>query len=369
MKCKVLVINAFRSKSNSERPLADMLIRLKRNGIDVDVMLGDYSYYYDLFLNAGIQVFVHHIPKKFNPASIRYIRKLVKSNTYDILHLYNNKAANNGILATIGLPVKIVTYRGFTGHVLWYKPTSYLNHLNPKVDKITCVSNAVRDQVRRQFLFNKNKAVTIYKGHNLDWYHDVKPIPRTKIGVPDDAFMLVLVANARSMKGIRYFIEASHYLEEDSNVHFVMVGRNMDSPEYMDMIAKSPLREHFHVFSFRTDSLNIMKSGDVTVLTSIKGEGLSKTTIEAMSQSKPVIATDVGGNSELVIHNKTGLLIPPKSSQSLADAILKMKNNPGWRETLGKNAYNHIANNFKIENSVQQMKELYEKLTLNKKGI
>src|SRR6056297_88126 len=211
---KVLVVSAFVSKGNSSRPLAEMLLGLKRSGIDVDVLVAGHSHYYDQFIDAGMQVFVHHIPKKFHPPSMRYIRNLVKTNKYDILHLYNNKAANNGILATIGLPVKIVTYRGYTGNVLWYKPTSYINHLSPKVDKIACVSNAVRDQVRRQILFNKNKAVTVYKGHDTSWYKNVKPISREEIGVPDEAFMVVLVANARIMKGVKYFIEASHYLEE-----------------------------------------------------------------------------------------------------------------------------------------------------------
>ena len=359
---KVLIVSGFASKSNSSRPLAQMLLGLKRNGVDVDVVMADYSYYYNLFLNAGMQVFVHHIPKKIDFSSIRYIRKLVKSNKYDIVHLYNNKAANNGILATIGLPVKVITYRGYTGNVLWYKPTSYINHLNPKVDKITCVSNAVRDQVRRQFLFNKNKAITVYKGHDTNWYKDIKPVSREGIGVPDEAFMIVLVANARIMKGVKYFIEASHYLKDDSNIHFVMIGKGMDSPEYKAMINKSPLKEHFHVFGFRSDSLNIVSSSDVAVLTSIKGEGLSRTTIEAMSLSKPVIATDIGGNSELVIHNKTGVLIPPKSPQAIAEAIRKMKNNPGWRKNLAENAYNHIDTNFRVENSVQQMKKVYENL-------
>jgi len=359
---KVLVVSGFASKGNSSRPLAEMLLGLKRNGVDVDVLVAGYSHYYDQFIKAGMQVFVHHISKKFHIPSIRYIRNLVKSNKYDIIHLYNNKAANNGILATIGLPVKVVTYRGYTGNVLWYKPTSYINHLSPKVDKITCVSNAVRDQVRRQILFNKNKAVTVYKGHDTSWYKDVKPISREEIGVPEEAFMIVLVANARIMKGVKYFIEASHYLENESNIHFVMIGKGMDSPEYNEMIDKSPLKKHFHVFGFRSDSLNVVSSGDVAVLTSIKGEGLSRTTIEAMSLSKPVIATDVGGNSELVIHNETGILIPRKSPRSLAEAIIKMKENPEWRKKLAKNAYNHIEQNFRTENSAQQMKELYENL-------
>ena len=358
---KVLIVSGFASKSNSSRPLAEMLLGLKRNGVDIDVLVAGYSHYHDLFVDAGMQVFVHHIPKKFDLPSIRYIRNLVKSNKYDILHLYNNKAANNGILATIGLPVKIVTYRGYTGNVLWYKPTSYINHLNPKVDKITCVSNAVRDQVRRQFLFNKNKAVTVYKGHDISWYKNIQPISRKEIGVPDEAFMITLVANARKIKGIRYFIEASYYLVNENNIHFVMLGKNMDSPEYTDMINKSPLKKHFHVFGFRSDALNIVKSADVSALTSIN-EGLSRTIIEAMSLTKPVIGTDVGGNSELVINNETGLLIPRKSPRALAEAILKMKNNPAWREKLAKTGYNHIKQNFRTENSVQQMEKVYENL-------
>lgn len=361
MKYKVLVIGSYKSSGNSSRPSAHLILGLKRSGVVIDVMMPGDTYYEKMFREAGIQVFKHQITKKISFSTIRYIRRLVKQNDYHLLHLYNNKAAINGVLATTGLPVKLLTYRGFTGHVSWFNPTSLLTHLNPKVKRVTCVSNAVCSQVRGQLLINRDKKpVTVYKGHDLHWYRGIQPVKRNSIDVPDQAFMVTLVANARAMKGIEYFIRASNHLSGYEDIHFVLVGRHMDSSKYLKLIEQSPLRDHFHLTGFRSDSMNIMASSNVIVLSSIKGEGLSRTTIEAMSLSKPMIATDIGGNAELVIHKKTGLLIPPKSPKAIAEAILTYKGNPAFAKNMGLNAKKHIATNFPIEKSIRRMKQVYE---------
>ena len=74
---------------------------------------------------------------------------------YDILHLFSNKALQNGLAASRGLPVKIVAYRGIVGNVSFFSPVSWLRFLNPRIDRIVCVADAVRDyflQMRPRFL-------------------------------------------------------------------------------------------------------------------------------------------------------------------------------------------------------------------------
>jgi hypothetical protein len=105
-----------------------------------------------------------------SPASIRFIRKLVREQGFQILHLFNSRAISNGVLAAMGLPVKVLVYRGQPGSLRRYDPVSYLNCLNPRIDRIICVSEAVKTYLEKQMWWGTDKLVTVYKGHDLAWY-------------------------------------------------------------------------------------------------------------------------------------------------------------------------------------------------------
>jgi glycosyltransferase involved in cell wall biosynthesis len=339
-----------------------MVLRLSKKGIQVNVLSNPESDYTEIFKDNGIHVHPYKPQKKFSRREIRYIRDIISNGKYNIVHVFNNKAVTNVVLASLGLPVKVITYRGYTGHLLWYKPTSWLSHLHPKVSKITCVSEGLRKQVKRQLLFNKNKAVTVYKGHDPAWYENVRPYSRQELNVPENAFLVGCVANARPMKGIPYLIRASYNLGEHPDIHFLFIGKNMNSEKHLKLIRKSPINNNFHLPGFKNDVLNHLSACDVLVLPSIKGEGLSKVTIEAMTQSLPVVATDVGGNAELVLNEETGLLVQPKSPGEIANALIHMKNNPQKRGKMGEKARMHILKNFHIDQTVEQMEKLYRNL-------
>lgn len=359
---KVLIISSYSGSKTSVRPEAEMVLRLKQAGVHVDLMSAGDGPYADTFREHGIHIYPFRSRKKFSRQEIRYIRKTLQQGRYDVVHAFNNRVVPNTVLAAWDLPVRVVTYRGYTGHLVWYKPTAWLSHLNPQVSRITCVSEGVTRQVRRQLLFNRDKAVTIYKGHDPQWYSDVKPYTRKELGLPEDAFVVGCVANARPMKGIPYLIKASWHLGHHPNIHFMLIGKNMDSRRHTDLIARSPLRQHFHLPGFQRDVLNHLAACDVMVLPSIRGEGLSKVTIEAMSTGMPVIATDVGGNAELVLHKKTGWLVPRKSPEKIAEGIEYLHNNPQSAREMGQKGRQHIRENFHIDQTVQQMKDLYENL-------
>ena len=359
---KILIVSSYDSTGNSARAEGEWLIGLKKAGVEVEVMMRGDAPYANIFRAHGIPVYDHLVRRKISLTTMRLLRRLVKERAYDILHLFNTKAITNAVIGTIGQRVVLMSYRGYTGNLYWYKPTSYLNHFNPRVRRIVCVSDAVRRQVQRQLPRNKQKAVTLYKGHNIKWYEEIIPLSRDALGWPALAFVVGIVANARPMKGIRYFIDAARYLAPYTAIHFVMIGENMDNPGYMQRIARSPLGRNFHVMGFRNDSLQIMAATNLAVLSSVRGEGLSKTIIEAMGLGLPVVATDVGGNNELVDPGHTGQLVPPRNAQALARAIHHYYINPLLRKQHGQNGRERIRRHFPLEQSVSQALALYKEM-------
>ena len=220
-----------------------------------------------------------------------------------LLHLFNNKAIANGNLAALGVPVKVVTYRGIVGHIHWYDPSCYLTHLHPRVDAIVAVSKAVQVYLQKQ-VWNKKKVFHVYKGQNLQWFEDVQPADLQEFGIPPESFVVACIANVRKWKGIPYLIQSAHYLPLDAPIHFLLIGKGMDAPHHLDLIQKTPHPNHFHLAGYRNDAVELVASCKTYVQPSLKKEGLGKGILEAMCQGVPPIVTDEGAPKEFVENGK-----------------------------------------------------------------
>lgn len=350
--------------SHSDRPEAETFIGLHKAGVKIEVMCPPDAPHYRRIEEAGVPITPLVFKGRFDWKKIRLVRERLKKNGYDILHLFNNKAASNGIFASYGLPVKIVCYRGIVGNVSFFDPASWMTYLHPKVDRVVCVCEAIRRHFLEMSLLGmhlpEKKFVTIYKGHDLSWYRQ-PAADLSDFGVPDNAFVVGCVANDRPRKGLHVLIDAARYLPEDAPVHFLLVG-NMNSETLRDQIEQSPWRERFHRTGFRTDAPSLMAACDTSVLPALKREGLPKVIIESMAQGTPVIVTDSGGSPELVINGESGLIVPPGDSRALAEAIISLWKDPTGSGSMGERGRQRIAQNFRIDKTIAQTLELYHDL-------
>jgi glycosyltransferase involved in cell wall biosynthesis len=361
MSIKVLFIGNYDIAIHNIRPEAEMIIGLKQLGVDVEVMTQGGCWYAERMREFGIRIYDYTPPKKFSWEAIKTIRKVLKEGRHDVMQLFNNKAIVNGIFASLGLPVKVVNYRGQTGNIYWYDPTCYLTHLNPRVDKIVCVANAVRDDLKQQML-NKDKPVTIYKGHDLAWYEQTDPADLTAFGIPADAFVLGCVANNRPRKGVPVLLEATRYLPNDLPVHILLVGGGMDSPEIRALIDASPIADSIHALGYRDDIPALISACSASVLPATKREGLPKTVIESMVYGIAPIVSATGGSPELVVDGECGLVVPPSDPRALAHAIVEMASDAERRKVWGAAARERIRTHFNIKDSIAQHKALFEDL-------
>jgi glycosyltransferase involved in cell wall biosynthesis len=110
---------------------------------------------------------------------------------------------------------------------------------------------------------------------------------------------------------------------------------------------------------FRTDMPGILAALDIYVVPSVN-EGLSLSVLEAMAAGKPVIATDVGGTSEVIIDNVSGILIPPGSYQALTNAITDLLNQPDKRVRLAQAGQNLVIEDFNVQRMINAYFELYK---------
>ncbi len=355
---KALCITSQSDTLNSIRPEAETLIGLARAGVEMSVMTQGDSVYAGPMREAGIRV-VDFVPeKKFDRSAVRFIREDLVAHRHDILHLFNNKAIANGLIAARDSSVKVITYRGQTGNVHRYDPVAWMTHLSPRIDRIACVANSVRDDLRLRRK-DPEHVVTIYKGHDLDWYKD-EPTDLAALGVPDGVFTVAVVANYRPRKGIEYIVDAARHLPDGVPVHFLLVGADLDRPELTRRIASSPLANRFHVLGFRRDAPSITAACDTSILASVKREGLPKTVIESMVYAVPPVVTDTGGSAELVVHGECGLVVPPRDPAAIAEALMYLWEHPAEREAMGRKARERIDRHFNIRTTIAETHALYQ---------
>lgn len=312
---------------------------------------------------AGVKIIDFHPSRKFDRVAVSRIRKELTEGDYDILHLYNNKAIVNGIRAAANLPVKVATYRGYTGNVNWWDPIAYWQHLSPRVDLITCVSPAVKEVFDRVPFFSAEKAVVVGKGHDPAWYANIDPLSLDQeFGIPSDRLVIGVVANARRMKGMNYLTAAMKILPSDLPLHFLFIGRGLDGKANLREINQSAYADRVTFAGFRKDVLRILAAVDISLLPSVKGEGLSKVLLESMFLARPTIMTSIGGNRHLGLDGKTALIVPPRDAGALAKAIIKLAKDNDLRRQLGPAGRAYVTTHFAAEQSARELDAVYRRL-------
>ena len=304
------------------------------------------------------------LSRRFDSAGTRLLREELERGQYDIMHVFNNRGLQNGLAASRGINIRIVAYRGIVGNVSFFDPVSWLRLLNPRVDRIICVADAIRDfflQMRPAFLrIPKERLVTIYKGHSVDWYTD-EPADLSEFGIPAAAFVIGCVANIRPRKGIEFLVDAMASLPEDWQAHLLLVG-DMEATSLDKRIAASPVASRIHRTGMRPDAPALAAACDVFVMPSVRREGLARALIEAMAYSVPPIVTNSGGSPELVVDGVSGLVVPVRDSRAISQAIRRLHDDPELRARLGRAARRRIREDFRIEETIEQTIAVYRNL-------
>lgn len=363
-KIRILVIADYlgRRNLNPVRPEAAQLVGAQASGeVDITVMCSPESILVDYYRKLGLRVIPHKIRSKVSPASIRFIRKLVREQGFQILHLFNSRAISNGVLAAMGLPVKVLVYRGQPGSLRRYDPVSYLNCLNPRIDRIICVSEAVKTYLEKQMWWGTDKLVTVYKGHDLAWYQQ----PAADLGalnLPSGAFKVAMVANLRAHKGLHVLVAATHHLPDEAPIHILLVGPKPDDPAVLQAISKAAHPERIHVLGYRDDAPEVAAASDIIVLPTTKREGLARAVVEAMAYGRPAVISNSGGNAELVADGESGFVVPVNDPKALAEGITKLWADPEMRARFGAAARQRIRDIFNVEQGTAKTLQVYREL-------
>jgi glycosyltransferase involved in cell wall biosynthesis len=347
-----------------DRPTIETFIGMHRAGIELTVICPSERPTYKTLVDAGVPVVDLYLKHNFNRADIARLHEELLLGEYHIMHTFNSKAVTNGLQACKDLPVKVVCYRGIVGNLSVLDPMSWMRYLNPRIDRIVCVCEAIRQWfLHMQPVFLRMPAerpVTIHKGHKLAWYSD-EPADLAQFGIPGDAFVIGCAAAYRPRKGVEYLVDAMGMLPDDIPAHLLLIGE-MGSAKLTRKINASPAADRIHRAGFRNDAPAVTAACDVFSLPSTKREGLARAIIEAMAYRVPPVVTDCGGSPELVVDSESGYVVPIKDAKALATAFEKLYRDPDLRRRMGNAARERIGTAFRNEDTVKKTIALYEEL-------
>lgn len=335
--------------------------RLHAAGVDLEFIAHPDSPGLAALAAAGVPVTPLVLGGRLDPRAVRALRAKLIAGRFRILHALGNRPLTNGMAAALFLPVKLIAYRGTVGHVSRWDPSTWLKWLNPRIDRIVCVSDAVKDGLQYVGV-RRDKLVTIYKGHDCVWYEDLTPPSRAALGVPEDAFLLGCVANMRPIKGVDVLLRALLLMPGELNVHLVLVGEVRD-PAIAVLAKDARLQGRVHFLGYRTDAAAIAGAFDVAVMPSRGREGLPRAVIESMAQGVPAVVSAAGGLPELVVNGESGYVVPVDQPAALAEALLTLGRDPDLRHRMGAAARARIIDAFSIDTTVTKTHALYRELT------
>ena len=173
-------------------------------------------------------------------------------------------------------------------------------------------------------------------------------------------FVVGIVSVLRSWKGHKYLIEAIKIASKViPNIRLIIVGSGPQEENIKKLISQIELKDYVILTGYQPDPALYYKAIDVMILPSYAGEATSQVLPQAMLMGKPVISTDTGGLSEVVIHNKTGLIVPTKNSLEIFNAIKTLFDNDSLRNRLAEEGRVHALNNFTFEKMIKTTETVY----------
>lgn len=259
--------------------------------------------------------------------------------------------------------------------VIWHiHGEENLNNILGKIavtfsDEIIVVSNRLRDNYQNLFPKQRGKFTTVHNGIDLETNNADESVNSKESLSLKQPFKIVTVGTLVQGKRQDLIIEAvAGLVKKGLNFQLNIVGEkpHWHSDEYknrlLNLVEVYHLEEHVTFSGWVENPIPILRSSDVFVLPS-DTEGLPLSIIEAMALGIPVIATDVGGVSELIEDGKTGFLIKPNCRDELIDALQKMRVDTCLRQTMVKNARGKFLQEFTKESFLKGVAGVVTPLT------
>ena len=315
----------------------------------------------------GLNVIPLRVPGSYSPTAVSRLAEILKKNKVDILCTHGYKPNVVGQLAARCTGAKVIAFsRGWTYEntkVRFYEAIDRL--FLGFADHTVAVSEGHKREILKAGISGDSVSVI----HNAIDLSDSGTVPRPglrNLDHIDPGDQIVVSAGRLSPeKNFGGLIETAKTIKENiPRAKFVVFGEGILRESLEKKIEEYGLKRVFLLPGFRAEFASLLHQADVFVLPSLT-EGLPNVILEAYAAKLPVVATNVGGNPEVVIDGKTGFIIPPGEAAAIAEKVNYLLKNVGMAKEMGKAGYARVRDEFNFEKQTSKLQNIYLRV-LNK---
>jgi len=302
-----------------------------------------------------------YLVREINPyrdlMAYRSLKQFFRERHFDVVHTHSSKAGIVGRLAADAAGVPFVTHtvhgQAFHRYEKWWKNRIYIlaeRWAARHCDKIYAVAQAMIDQCVVAGVAPREKYQVVYSGMEIDkfLYAVREPELRRQLGIPDGVKVIGTVARLFPLKGYEQFIPAAAAIVKAyPQVHFLLVGNGIMHEALQRQIAELGIAGHFSFAGLVPPDqvYRYIAQMDLLIHLSLR-EGLPRAVVQALATGIPAIGYRLDGTPEVIVDGKTGYVAEPESIAPVADAALKILNDPALAAELGRNGREAVAVRF-----------------------
>jgi glycosyltransferase involved in cell wall biosynthesis len=357
---QILEFNQF--NTGSVHQMFQAASGLRERGHDVTVVTRPDSTMAAKCAEAGIDYLPLPMRNEFDFLSARRLARAFRETKPDVVHVHKGVAHSLAWYAAHLAPIGVlVVNRGVSFPLdVWNR----IKFRSLRVDCIVTVCEDIKRVIVSSGKLPPEKVAVVYAGTDVTLFDpdrwDARAFRREK-SIEDDRFLIAQVG-VRDWKGWKELVDAVvELLPSHPQLHLALIGcrHAKEEREVLDYVRNRGVESHVSAIEYRSDMPNVFASCDLVVDASWAGTGITGTIREAMAMSKPVIATDCGGNAELVSSREVGWLVPARDVPALAGAIREIVSDPKRAAAVGQNARAHVVRGFSKDLRISRLENLY----------
>ncbi len=350
-----------------ENGLINLVNRLPRNQFEHSIICVTESDEFERRItNPDVSVFALHKKPGKDPALYKRYLRLLRTLRPDVVHTRNFGTIDLApISALAGVPVRIHGEHGWIatdpgGRSIRYRLLRRLCH--PLIHGYTAVSRDIARWLAETLSIDHERVAHICNGVDTERFNPaVAPAPLSPDA--DEPFVIGTVGRLDPIKNHGWLLEVFAKLRDTrpdlaARLRLVIAGEGPSRDSIENDIARRQMEGHVQLLGRRQDVPAVLRSFDVFVLPSLN-EGISNTILEAMASGLPVIASDVGGNPELIRPGETGQLVTLGDTDGFAATLAQYIDAPALLQTHGARARIAAEEDFSLETMVSRYAALY----------
>ncbi|MCS7305042.1 MAG: glycosyltransferase family 4 protein [Thermoguttaceae bacterium] len=302
------------------------------------------------------------------------LRRIIRRFQPEVVHTHSAKAGILGraVAWQLRVPVIVHTVHGAPFHP--YQPAiarwffrACERWAARRCHRLVCVAQALADQLAAAGVAEREKMITIYSGMEVQPFLQAdryRAEYRERLGWGPEYVVVGKIARLFYLKGHEYLLEAApKIVAQMPKVRFLLIGDGILRPKIQQQIRQAGLADYFRLVGLvpPEEIPRWIAAMDILVHVSLR-EGLARALPQALLVGRPVVSFDIDGAREVVLPEKTGLLLRPKDSEALAEAVVRLAKDPELRTQMGLEGRRRCHQVFRHQHMTAQLRALYEQL-------